>query len=526
MHHLRAHSSGCRQQVFQRPIERLLKCDFKHRGSNKSCPGQSLGILCVKSVNAVLEDWIQEQGGQMPTKLSLSQQSLNNFTMVCKESLEKGRTLIRLPRKILMTIETARKAQDYGHIVDSAALSEWQALILHLICERARGKDSFWAPFISALPDQAQHPLLWDEEHLKWLTGSPMSSVLHDRQSQVVEDRDAILKAIPQDTLMGQPKEDLISLDLVRWAAATLLSRAFSLDLADDMEGMEGDMSYFGSWQPTSQVNDTLALVPWVDMMHHCSQAGPESCLRFSFEIDAVMLSAHRAYTEGSEVFCSFGPNLSPIDLLLDYGTSDEGNPNSKVELPTKVVAAPSSARSRALLEALSRVQGEDSKLVLSPRGPDITTVAWVRAALATDAELIKAGWRYKATAEDVELACRVMGTLSDPISKQNESKVLAAFSAAAMEQLSSYPTSLEQDEEEERDPLTGMTRRHVLRALISEKRSLVGTISVIKEWTMKLEAGLPLEELYADWDWGNEGDVYPTWEDEEEGDEEERPQA
>ena len=65
----------------------------------------------------------------------------------------------------------------------------------------------------------------------------------------------------------------------MRWAAATLLSRAFSLDLADDQEPIEGDLSYFGSWQYSSgggggAVPDVLALVPWADMMRHSSEAG------------------------------------------------------------------------------------------------------------------------------------------------------------------------------------------------------------------------------------------------------------
>ena len=56
--------------------------------------------------------------------------------------------------------------------------------------------------------------------------------------------------------------------------------------------------------------------------------------------------------------------------------------------------AAPSSARSKALLGALAQVQGPAAALALGPRGPDVTTLAWVRAALASDAELVRAGAR------------------------------------------------------------------------------------------------------------------------------------
>lgn len=32
-------------------------------------------------------------------------------------------------------------------------------------------------------------------------------------------------------------------------------------------------------------------------------------------------MAAHQAYASGAEVHASFGPNLSPPELLLDYGT-------------------------------------------------------------------------------------------------------------------------------------------------------------------------------------------------------------
>jgi hypothetical protein len=52
----------------------------------------------------------------------------------------------------------------------------------------------------------------------------------------------------------------------------------------------------------------------------------------------------------------------------------------------------------------------------------------------------------------------------------------------------------------------------------MSEKRSLLGAAAVVSEWAGRLQAGLPVAELYTDWDWGSDaGDA--TWdEDEDEG--------
>ena len=45
--------------------------------------------------------------------------------------------------------------------------------------------------------------------------------------------------------------------------------------------------------------------------------------LRFNAELGAASLAAHRSYQAGERVCSSFGPSLSPCDLLLDYGFVD-----------------------------------------------------------------------------------------------------------------------------------------------------------------------------------------------------------
>ncbi len=54
-------------------------------------------------------------------------------------------------------------------------------------------------------------------------------------------------QALPYTLITCIVQEEVVNEASVGWAAATLLSRAFSLDLAEE-EPLEGDMSYFGSW--------------------------------------------------------------------------------------------------------------------------------------------------------------------------------------------------------------------------------------------------------------------------------------
>eukprot|EP00775_Hariotina_reticulata_P010578 gene10578-10737_t len=87
---------------------------------------------------------------------------------------------------------------------------------------------------------------------------------------------------------------------------------------------LEADMSYYGSWN-SGPGPVVLALVPWADMLRHSSEAGEGSMLVYDPEARAALLSAHRPYQAGEEVFDSHGPGLSHADLVMDHGCVGEG---------------------------------------------------------------------------------------------------------------------------------------------------------------------------------------------------------
>ena len=82
---------------------------------------------------------------------------------------------------------------------------------------------------------------------------------------------------------------------------------------------------------------ETIALVPWADMLNHSSSAGRESCLVYNQRTGIASLKAHRAYAEGEQVYDSYGPSLSASKLLLDYGFVDEENSILSVDLPASI---------------------------------------------------------------------------------------------------------------------------------------------------------------------------------------------
>jgi hypothetical protein len=143
-----------------------------------------------------------------------------------------------------------------------------------------------------------------------------------------------------------------------------------------------------------------------------------------------------------------------------------------------------------------------------------------LRASLAGEAELVRAGWRVRAGPRDVGAAARALGRLSNPESAATEGALLAALAAYCDQALAGYPSTLAQDEEEaarleaevaetseqqQPRPFAEQTQqqqeRHlrlqVLRALIAEKRCLTGTAAAVSGWQARLAAGCPPGELY-----------------------------
>ncbi|WIA29874.1 hypothetical protein OEZ86_012343 [Tetradesmus obliquus] len=319
-----------------------------------------------------------------------------------------------------MTANTAVKSKLCGKFVKSAELPEWQALVLHLLCERAAGADSFWAPYIAVLGQQRHHPLLCGSELQGQLAGSPMLRLLTDRLQQVHEDTEQLVAAGANQLEVAQRWEQqtqspLVSLASVAWAAAVLLGRSFQLDMSEPELPLEPDMSWYGSWQAHGPA--VLALVPWADMLRHSSEAGEGAMLAYDPEARAALLAAHKPYAPGAEVFDSHGPGLSWADLIMDHGCVGEGaSDNPRYDALLSQHLQPRGPRNAALLEALTTLTGGPPALVLTPSGPDVTCMAALRAGIASDAELIKAGWRSGSKGSDPtpEQLAAVYGSNSD----------------------------------------------------------------------------------------------------------------
>lgn len=506
-----------------------------------------------------LATWLNDlTGAPQPSVLEPIALSPANIGLAATHPIPANTPLVSIPKAALMTLATATGSPFCGALIEAHDLSSWQAMCLHLLTERAAGPASRWHAYIATLPnedDLSTHPLLWRDDDLALLQGSPTLDRLTARIANVREDTDALLAAGANDlpiakeictststtgtTTSAPPPPPpltppLVTERSVRWAAATLLSRAFYLVMEEgeggafrvtpngyvvdptlppdrarpgqadvgallDDDVAAGDEDYFGSYD--GDTPPSVVLVPWADVLNHASDATEDALLIYDPDLQCATLRSHRPYEVGDQVFDSYGPWKSPGDLLLDYGFVDPDNANVWVEVPLARLVRPVGEAARGFFAAAGGMLEELGAILDAESPPDVSILAWARAASATDDELISLGW--DAEGDDWDLlgaAMLLTESLETPISVENETRMMDGLIGALEEVLGGYRQDAAADEEElaqlERRGEKGDgesrdgIRMAVLRTVLTEKVALEATLARMRAMRGRIMEG------------------------------------
>lgn len=433
--------------------------------------------------------WFTHTGRASPRRLS----------GVATRRINEDDALVAVPRDALLTPRTARECPRVG--AACRRLSDWQALVLKLLLERASGADSEYAPYLRTLPPQPAgpedvaaftHPLLWPDGLAESLLhGSLMLPKLRQSLKQCDEDAVCIREALrdcPCSDLRDVPSDAD-----VRWAASMVLSRAFYLpgvdeDLStEEHEDDDGD-AYIGDDAAV------LALVPWADALNHSSRADERSVLQYDPHDRCAVLFAHRRYGPGEEVFDSYSPGKSPVDTLLEYGFVEPRSVSvaaDRADVPAAHLGAV--AQDNAALLTSVGLDPATAIASLGEDGPDTGVLAWLRVASATPEELAAAGWNAASYAHaDARAGSQagydVMGRFMSPQCARNERAALDRLLGALDTQCGAYATTLD-DDMARLDALEGQQWRpgrphaelQVLRAVVSERLALEGSRDAVR---------------------------------------------
>ncbi|RFU74389.1 hypothetical protein TARUN_7864 [Trichoderma arundinaceum] len=193
---------------------------------------------------------------------------------------------------------------------------------LFLIKELLKGEESFWYPYIQALPqpedvDDWALPPFWPEEEAELLEGTNVEIGLEKIRDDIKREfRDAknLLLASQKDA--EDDFSDHLTKELYQWAYCIFSSRSFrpSLVLSEaQQEALPEDVS----------INDFSVLLPLFDIGNHDMTVdvrwdlAPEGDA--SGENSACQLKVGREHKPGQQIFNNYSPKTN-AELLLGYG--------------------------------------------------------------------------------------------------------------------------------------------------------------------------------------------------------------
>lgn len=243
-----------------------------------------------------LKQWLSRYGvQQQPLEV---RQFREGRGLAATRGIKRNERLLGIPMDAVVTPE---KAVDYlGKGAES--LPEWSAMAAFLAAEAAKGDQSEWAAYIRSLPDTSGGALEWEEHEVGLLEGSPWLEEAKERRASVSRASAMIGEAVPD--VKGLSDASLL------WAFSMLFSRLIRLD--------------------SGKASETIALIPWADLINHDSQTGSYVQLDGA---NGCVLRPDRVYEEGQQVYASYGDRSSG-ELLVSYGfVPPEASPSETVPI-------------------------------------------------------------------------------------------------------------------------------------------------------------------------------------------------
>lgn len=224
--------------------------------------------------------------------------------VVAARDLEADELFMRIPRKAMLTFETALESPLRVVIERDERLQRSHSLAtaLHLLFERLAGASSFWAPYLAILPAAYTTPLHASPAELRALKGSAtyaaalLMVTTHVRQYVDAVDQIAAARArqgvkLPEFTFRE-----------FRWAVATLMARQNKI-LAS-------------SFRPGGRPVTTIALIPGFDSLNHAPFGGALKSA-FDWPTQSSESFLHAAVANGGQIYIDYGGR--PNSLLFAY---------------------------------------------------------------------------------------------------------------------------------------------------------------------------------------------------------------
>ena len=418
--------------------------------------------------------------------VALSQSSQGAPKLVAARDLSAGELAFTVPWRLTITLERVLEDGTLAELLTTNKLSELSVLALYLCYEKMLGKSSFWSPVLRLIdarrakgPDEVESPLLWSDEELAWLSGSPMQRIIEERRAgikQEYEELDTIwymagslFDKYPYDlpTQQFSFKTFLGAFAAVQSSVVHLqgvgTSRRFALcPLAPPL----------ARWDPRSRAMMRGKCAPGADDgvdsdAGDAPRRGPPPPPAMECAAPGVSYIVDREVKAGEpiSVWCGPQPNSK---LLLNYGIVDDLNPHDRLAICIQLNPDDPlfQAKRLAVQEELGLGSSSEFQLFRDASEPwSPTLLPFLRIAMSAD---------------HGELSACYENAAADEISEGNERRARAALARYASSKLQAYPTTMLEDDDIAADESQPLKRRLVARLVRIEKATLSRVASLI----------------------------------------------
>ena len=371
----------------------------------------------------IFNEWMKSNGARFPhLTLRRYASDYRGVHAVCRHGeITKGKTLLKIPHKILVTVELAKQSAIGKLLQPLTSLGSQALLAMYLLAEKYKGELSTWKPWLDVLPQSFNTlPMFFNSEELSLLTGS--HDLLIKIKSQQKSMRDEFhsinrIKGLNNDY-------PLFCYDDFVWACLAVGTRVFSLCI----NGVK-----------------TSVLAPLADMMNHKNPAGTN--WTYDSKKQSFVLTACTSLNDGDAVYESYGVKDNKR-FFASYGFVLEENPANEVTVVIRadLSSPPPSASSTSTVDTSSPQRTFTIRQVFD--GAVEEMLSHCRSNAATYEYSTSARQHYSHASVDSHnvMSLSYNRPATAALSVDNELIALYALRCACRDHLRQYDTTMEDD--------------------------------------------------------------------------------
>ncbi|GMF10119.1 unnamed protein product [Phytophthora lilii] len=242
---------------------------------------------------------------------------LEGHGVFAKQTLKSGQVTLQVPFKVTMNTESAAQSDLAPVLEKYPQIPDDEVLALHLMHERSKGDESFFAPFIASLPTSFDLPIFWSEAELNELKGTNVLLLTNLMKQHLDRDFENIHQAVAEDFPEIFASLPTLKVEDYMWAMSVIWSRAFGISKGEKY---------------------LRVLCPAMDMFNHdVSLRNPLDDF-VSFDEEKQMMTHHvpSEVVAGSPLHISYG-QYSNAKLLYSYGFVSGENHRRAVDFWMKI---------------------------------------------------------------------------------------------------------------------------------------------------------------------------------------------